>query len=476
MWSDRPEALKRAAVVERLRRVLAAPRDEARSESRALDWQRKPEEVAEALRQENGFLWLDQPRAQLFANPLATISVTDKRAVVQGRGGPVEWEGSGFDVLEAALEAWGGPAEARLCGYLGYELGAELEDVALPRRRETDLPDLYLALYDRRLEHCDGQWRLCGTDAWRPVSIEDPSARPARDEDLESGVVCGTPSEAGFCGAVARAVQRIYHGELFQVNVCRRLETVLPAQQVWTLYRRLSAISPASYGAFLDLGGGRAVLSTSPELFLSAEAGRVLSCPIKGTRPRGTSPEDDRELARALAESEKDRAELAMIVDVTRNDLGRVCRAGSVKVEKHAELMTLPTVHHTASEVTGVLREGYGPADLLRACFPPASITGAPKIRAMEVAAEEEGCRRGAAMGSIGWISMAGDLELSVAIRTAAAAQGRVWYLAGCGITAGSVPREELAESDAKAAAFRQALRVGAAPLPDGRGSVAGWT
>ncbi|HLK50280.1 MAG TPA: chorismate-binding protein, partial [Bryobacteraceae bacterium] len=115
-------------------------------------------------------------------------------------------------------------------------------------------------------------------------------------------------------------------------------------------------------------------------------------------------------------------------------------------------------VHHTYSEVTGILRDDCGTADLLRASFPPASITGAPKIRAMQVAAEEEGYRRGPAMGAIGWISMAGDLELSVAIRTAMAAQGRVWYLAGCGITAGSAPRDELEESEAKAAAFRRAL------------------
>jgi para-aminobenzoate synthetase component 1 len=147
-----------------------------------------------------------------------------------------------------------------------------------------------------------------------------------------------------------------------------------------------------------------------------------------------------------------------MIVDVTRNDLGRVCAAGSVEVTRHAELMALPTVQHTYSEVSGRLRAGCGPADLLRACFPPASITGAPKIRAMELAALEEGYRRGPAMGSIGWISLDGDMEWSVAIRTAVAAEGRIWYLAGCGITAESVPAEELAESDVKAAAFLEAL------------------
>ena len=460
MWSDRLEESARRPLVERLRKVLPAPRCGARSQTIELDWQRETAEVAGRLRHNPGMMWLDQPRARIFTNPLATISVSDKRAMVEGPQGTVCLDGGGFDILEAALQAWGGPGDALLCGYLGYELGCELEEVALPRRRAADLPDLYLALYDRRLEEYEGKWRLCETDAWRPFALEEFPARPEQPENFEICGVASTPSAEGFCGSVARAVERIYGGELFQVNLCRRLETALPESQVWPLYQRLRAISPASQGAWLDLGKGRAVLSASPELFLSMEAGQVRSCPIKGTRPRGATDEEDGALARALQQSEKDRAELAMIVDVTRNDLGRVCRAGSVAVTRHAGLMTLPTVHHTYSEVTGVLRAECGAADLLRACFPPASITGAPKIRAMQVAAEEEGYRRGPAMGAVGWISMAGNLELSVAIRTAMAAEGRVWYLAGCGITAESKPTEELAESEAKAAAFRRALEA----------------
>jgi para-aminobenzoate synthetase component 1 len=458
MWSDGLETAARQALVRQLRQVLPAPRPEARSEAIELGWRRETAEVAAALQQQPGLMWLDQPRARLFSDPLATISVSDRCASIQGPCGTIQWDGGGIDVIEAALQAWGGPPDAMLCGYLGYELGLELEDVAPPRRAPADLPDLYLALYDSWLEHSAGQWRFHSTDAWRRVSVKDMEVvQPGRDEDFGEGAISSTPGAEGFCEAVARAVERIYQGELFQVNLCRRLGTALEAPQIWPFYQRLRAISPAAYGALLDLGGGRAVLSASPELFLSVERGHVRSCPIKGTRPRGASMEEDRELVRALRESEKDRAELAMIVDVTRNDLGRVCRAGSVAVTRHAELMTLPTVHHTYSEVTAVLREDRGAADLLRACFPPASITGAPKIRAMQVAAEEEGCRRGPAMGAIGWISMGGDLELSVAIRTAAASEGRVRYLAGCGITAESVPAEELEESEAKAAAFRQA-------------------
>jgi para-aminobenzoate synthetase component 1 len=294
---------------------------------------------------------------------------------------------------------------------------------------------------------------LPGFGAARRAEARRQAGRPA-----PPGAVVSSPDAAGFQAAVARTVERIRNGELFQVNLCRRLETALPSTEILPLYLRLRAISPAAHGALIRTGSDSAILSVSPELFLDLRNRHVRSCPIKGTRPRGKSPEEDRSLAAELVASEKDRAELAMIVDVTRNDLGRVCRAGSVRVARHAELVSLPTVHHTFSEVTGELRDGCGPVDLLRACFPPASITGAPKIRAMELAALEEGQRRGPCMGSIGWISLDGDLEMSVAIRTAVASEDRVWYLAGCGITAESWPPEELAESEAKALAFRQAL------------------
>jgi para-aminobenzoate synthetase component I len=190
----------------------------------------------------------------------------------------------------------------------------------------------------------------------------------------------------------------------------------------------------------------------------------VESSPIKGTRPRGRASDQDAALARELLASEKDRAELAMIVDVTRNDLGRVCETGSVEVIQHAaqyaRLMSLPTVHHLFSTVRGKLRPSSGLVDLLRAAFPAASITGAPKIEAMRAALREEGQWRGPCMGAIGWISLGrpDSMELSVAIRTAFVSEGRVRYYAGCGITADSIPASEFAESRHKAAAFVRAL------------------
>jgi para-aminobenzoate synthetase component 1 len=259
---------------------------------------------------------------------------------------------------------------------------------------------------------------------------------------------------------VERSIEAIRAGRIYQVNLCRRLEAPLPDDRIWPLWQRLRAASPTDHGVFLDLGGSRAILSVSPELFLSVREGAVETRPIKGTRPRGANAKEDRALARELSESTKDQAELAMIVDVARNDLGRVCATGSVEVARHAELVTLPTLHHTISTVRGRLRpeEVHQPARLLRAAFPPASITGAPKIQATWVAGQEEEQRRGPAMGALGWISLGGDLELSVAIRTAAVARGKVAYHAGCGITFDSDPETELEETKVKARAFLTAL------------------
>jgi para-aminobenzoate synthetase component 1 len=259
---------------------------------------------------------------------------------------------------------------------------------------------------------------------------------------------------------VARTVRRIHEGEVFQVNLCRRLEALLPPVAVWPLYRRLRRESPAEYGAFVDLGGDAAVLSVSPERFLRVRGNRVETRPIKGTRPRGATPDEDASLARELEASEKDQAELAMIVDLMRNDLGRVCLPGSVTVREHAQRVSLPTVHHTHSTVSGTLARPGDAAQLLRACFPAGSITGAPKIQAMAIAAAEEERCRGASMGAVGWVGLDGDLELSVAIRTATAAGGRVVYHAGGGMVADSDPEAELEETVAKARAFVRALGI----------------
>jgi para-aminobenzoate synthetase component I len=461
MWADRPPACSRQELVQRLRGTLPPPRQGAPQPRRPLPDDCDAATMAETLWDQPGFIWLDRPGQALIASdPLVRLTVRGGRASVHGPCGTWEAQIRGFDLLEAALEAWGDPSEALLCGYLGYDLGLELEGLAGPESRAGEPPDLYLGLYDWRIEFGAEGGQVCGTEGWRSGDgWRLPAEKRLVPRILKTHAAASSaPAPEGYRAAVARTVQRIVEGELFQVNLCRRLEAPLASSEIWPFYLRLRDITPASQGALIRTGPESAVLSVSPELFLSVRQRQVRSCPIKGTRPRGKTATEDRALAAELGASAKDRAELAMIVDVTRNDLGRVCRAGSVVVARHAELVSLPTVHHTFSEVTGQLRPECGPADVLRASFPPASITGAPKIRAMEVATLEEGYRRGPAMGSIGWISLDGEMELSVAIRTAVASDERIWYLAGCGITAESAPEEELAESQAKAAAFLQAL------------------
>jgi len=477
MWSDHLTAKRRQRIVERLQRILPAPRAGSRGSKTPLRLPGpkgeppSPEQVAEELREQTGFAWLDGAETghRLYGRPLAVLTVRNRRASVAGPGGRTRFAADGFDLLEAAFAAWSGAGSgATLVGYFGYELGRELEALPDPPPDDLGMPDLSLRLYDSALRWDGRSWTLEATAAWgsaNPVIEAERVLAAARRRTvaeppagLARGGVVSRPSRSGFEAAVERIVERIASGEIFQMNLCRRLEARLPARLVWPLYQRLRAASPAERGAFLDLGRGRAVLSISPEVFLSARGDEVETRPIKGTRPRGANPREDRALARELLESEKDRAELTMIVDVARNDLGRVCETGSVRLASHAELMTLPTVHHTASTVRGRLRPGTSPADLLRATFPPASITGAPKIQAMAVIAAEEERRRGPAMGALGWISLGGDLDLAVAIRTAAAARGRVAYHAGCGIVADSHPELEFAESAAKARAFLTAL------------------
>lgn len=466
MWSDRctPERLE--ALVAGLREVLPEPPETVAPVMLPMDDTADPVCVAAALNGQPGFLWMDgQDSHKIFTEPVLRITVRDGEASLVGLSSEIALTASGFEILEAALQAWGPLQGAMLCGYLGYELGAEIENLAMASRRAEDAPDLVLALYDHWFVHDYTGWLMAGTDAWRDVRELDVLRRAP--VDIAPGCstsVTSVPDQDGFQSAVARLVTRVYAGEVFQVNLCRRLEAPLAAEDVWGFYLRLREISPAAHGAFLRVDDSCAVLSVSPELFLRVEDGEVRSYPIKGTRPRGATPGEDTAMVAELLASEKDRAELAMIVDVTRNDLGRVCRPGTVRVGVQAELMTLPTVHHTVSKVIGQLREDATAADVLRACFPPASISGAPKIRAVELAAEEEGFRRGPCMGSLGWISLDGRMEMSVGIRTAVASHGRTWYLAGCGITAESDPKAEFAESEAKAAAFLRALSAAATP------------
>jgi para-aminobenzoate synthetase component I len=264
----------------------------------------------------------------------------------------------------------------------------------------------------------------------------------------------------GYLDAVSRVRDYIIAGDIFQANLSQRLEVPLE-EDPWHLYRRLREVNPAPFAAYLEFDG-TAVASASPERFLRLEeSGKVETRPIKGTRPRGLSPLHDAALSQSLADSEKDRAENLMIVDLLRNDLSRTCLPGSVRVPELFALEHYPTVHHLVSTVTGQMRPGAGATDLLAAAFPGGSITGAPKVRAMEIIAELEPSRRGVYCGSIGYLSITGAMDTSIVIRTLVALGGRAYFSVGGGIVADSDPEQEYRETLDKGRALVNALAGG---------------
>ena len=292
----------------------------------------------------------------------------------------------------------------------------------------------------------------------RPV-LARPAPRPAAAARSNF-----TPDD--YRRAVARCREYIAAGDIFQVNLSQRL-TVPAAPPPLDIYRALRRRNPAAYSAFLSFqrrGGDCAVACSSPELFLRVRGRQVLTRPIKGTRPRVGDELADAAAARELLASPKDNAELTMIVDLLRNDLGRVCEYGSVRVAEACRLETHPTVYHLVGAVQGRLRAGVDAAALLRATFPGGSITGAPKIRAMEIIDEMEGVARGVYTGCIGWVGVTGDAEWNIAIRTVLCDGDSAHVPVGGGIVADSDPQAEFDETLAKARALLEAIAAARQP------------
>ena len=403
------------------------------------------------------------------------------------------------------------PFQGGAAGYIAYDWGLALERLPAPVYDDLALDDVVLGIYDWVLawDHLESRAWLISTGM--PEVAPAGAARRARERasgirrllngdapatsvrlqadlphaDLESPAEAGHnasktwapsyPADSGwwdsrlairssftreaYLQAVERVREYIFAGDIFQANLSQRFESPL-REPAWSLYRRLRERNPAPFAAFLDFPGV-AVLSASPERFLRVDsAGHVETRPIKGTRPRGIGPEHDAALAQALAESAKDQAENLMIVDLMRNDLSRVCAPGSVRVDELFALEQYATVHHLVSTVVGRLAAGADALDLLRAAFPGGSITGAPKLRAMEIIAELEPSRRGVYCGSIGFWSAGGELDTSIAIRTAVVRNGRVYFNAGGGVVADSNPADEYQETLDKARGLIDALAV----------------
>jgi para-aminobenzoate synthetase component 1 len=365
-----------------------------------------------------------------------------------------------------------------LVGYLGYDLGLALEKRATVAVDDQGLPVLRLALHDwvvawdrrtgaawlagrpvdgdvtaleRRLLAVRERLEAAAAGQGRPET-DRPEERDRQTRGLD---FVSNLDRASFERRVEAIRDAIAEGEIYQANLTRRLQVPFEGDP-WPLFRELRTGDPALLAAYLDLGraagGPRAIVSASPEPFLSVDAdGRVTADPIKGTRPRGRDREEDRALARELLASAKDSAENTMIVDVLRNDLGRVCVPGTVRVPRLCRLERTAAVQHLVSTVTGDLRPGLDTFDLLAASFPGGSITGAPKVRAMEVLERLETVRRGPYTGALGWIGPDGAMATSILIRTFVADGSRLSLNVGGGMTWRSDPAEEWDETVAKA-------------------------
>jgi len=351
-------------------------------------------------------------------------------------------------------------------GYLAYELGRYIE--RLPARAVDDLglPELCFAFYDRVVahDHAAGKTWFCALHPRDPEGVAEEALERLTEEPPPYRPPGGAPevrftsnfTREEYLRAVQRVKDYIYAGDIYQANLTQRFQTPI-RDHPWILYRRLRRLNAAPFAGYFNLVEGQ-VCSSSPERFLKGEGGKVETRPIKGTRRRSADPEEDRRLAEELLHSPKDRAELSMIVDLERNDLGRVCSYGSVQVQEHAVIEHYATVHHLVSTVVGELHPGRDVVDLLKASFPGGSITGAPKIRAMEIIDELEPTARSVYTGSLGYIGYDGRFDLNIAIRTVIVKDGIAYFQVGGGIVADSVPEDEYQETLDKGQAIFQTI------------------
>ena len=412
----------------------------------------------------------------LGSDPFQVLTAKGRRVSIRNGRDTSEDTGNPFHALAEILGAFSLPARAEVpfvggaVGYLSYDLCHFIERLPCTTLDDIGLPDLYLAFHDTALvyDHEEGWAKIVAAELGLPGRgpaeeragrlAERLSGRPPEvsvSGFREAEIECNFTRDE-YLRAVQRAKDYIAAGDIFQVNLSRRFSTARSAPPP-SLFLRCRAVNPAPMTAYLGFGDC-AVVSASPERFLKVRGRHVETRPIKGTRPRGGSPGEDEALAAELMASEKDGAELAMIVDLERNDLGRVCSYGSVRVTEPRALETFPTVHHIVATVEGDLHGDKRLVDLLHAAFPGGSITGAPKIRAMEIIDELEPTRRSVYTGAIGYLGFDGSMDLSIVIRTFLVNRESVFFQAGGGIVADSDLSAEYDETYHKARALIAAV------------------
>lgn len=351
-------------------------------------------------------------------------------------------------------------------GYLGYGLKDQIETLPSHALNDLNLPECRMGFYNTLLiiDNHTHTAQIVGTDTHIPtwatdmVELLQHPPQEVAPTPIHTHTIRSTFTHDAYIKTVQKIKEYILAGDIYQANLAQRFSASLKESPI-NLYRTLQQTNPAPFAAYLDCGAFH-ILSSSPERFLRMQGQQVETRPIKGTRPRGTTPQKDRALQYDLMTSEKDRAELLMITDLKRNDLGKVCSYGSVHVPSLYALESYETVHHLVATVRGTLRENCAQVDCLQAAFPGGSITGAPKIRAMEIIEELEPVKRHVYTGSIGYFGYNGISDFNIAIRTMIHTKNTVHFHAGGGIVADSDPHAEYEETLHKAEGMLRALHA----------------
>jgi len=424
------------------------------------------------------------------SDPFLVLSTWGSESILTRGTEKSSLSGNPFDILNYFLEVYRldpcsspVPFVGGAVGYFSYNLCHFIERLPSTAVDDLKLPECYFGFYDLILafDNLQGKAYVISTgfpelreterierankrlnevkDKLADVSSSDTEApfMPV-SAPMKQVTVKGNFTHEKYVDTVEKARQYIIAGDIFEVNLSQRFEAEFSITP-YELYRRLRQINPAPFACYLGFDEV-SVVSASPERFLRVRGDWVETRPIKGTRPRGKAPEEDEALANELLSSSKDRAENIMIVDLERNDLGRVCRFGTVRVTELAILEVFPTVFHLTSTVLGRLREGKSCIDLLKATFPGGSITGAPKVRAMEIIDELEPTKRSVYTGNIGYLSFNGDLDLNIAIRTFLVKGSRAYFQVGGAVVYDSDPEAEYQETLDKARALINALNM----------------
>lgn len=396
-------------------------------------------------------------------SPFETIESKDGQITITNTDQSLSFEGDPFTAVQERLDLWGDglsldpqlpPFKGGAAGMFGYDLARGIEELPSIAKDDPAMPDMAVGLYDQVLafDHEAGTARVMILAASRKDAkeknkwLEDKVAAHQEVSFTCPPVVwTETRGDAEYRNDIRKVIDYIHAGDMFQANLSRRFTTRRPEGfDPYAHYRILRDVNPAPFSAYMNFGAAK-IACTSPERFLQVKNKQVQTRPIKGTRPISSPPEE-------LERSEKDRAENAMIVDLLRNDLSRVCADHSINVPTLCGVETYEGLHHLVSVVEGTLRGDCTPTDLLRACFPGGSITGAPKVRAMEIIDELEPFRRGPYCGSLGYIGFDGMMDTNIVIRSLIYSGDEIQLQTGGGILAISDPQEELTETLTKAA------------------------